>query len=116
LEAYPTSGRQESDSQGDRAKVDALLKIRRTLQCGVIAFSGKMHHLYQSRTVPTTENGKRFGDVEISVLFIAISRNGEVVREKQTLSSIGCDSQDILGLNQNQRLTILDRHIHETDI
>jgi hypothetical protein len=105
----------ESDSQGDRAKVDALLNIRRTLQCGVIAFSGK-RHLHQSRTVPTTEKGKRLGDDEISVMFIAVSRNGEVVREKETLSSIGCDSQDILGLNQNQRLTILDRHIHETDM
>jgi hypothetical protein len=105
----------ESDSQGDRAKVDALLNIRRTLQCGVIAFSGK-RHLYQSRTVPTTEKGKRLGDDEVSVLFVAVSRNGDVVGEKETLSRIGCDSQDILGLNQNQRLTILDRHIHETDI
>jgi hypothetical protein len=104
-----------SGSQGDRAKVDALLNIRRTLQCGVIAFHGK-RHLYQSRTVPTGEKGKRLGDDEVSVLFLAVSRNGDVVGEKQTLSSIDCDRQDILGLNQNQRLTILDRHIQETDI
>lgn len=104
----------KSDSQGDRATVDALLNIRRTLQCGVIAFSGK-RHLYQSRTVPTGKKGRRLGDDEVSVLFIAVSRNGDAAGEKETLSSIDCDNQDIIGLNQNQRLTILDRHIHETD-
>jgi hypothetical protein len=105
---------EESKNQGDRAKVDALVNIRGALQCGVVAFHDK-RQLYQSRSILTGEKG-RLGDDEVSLMFCAVSRDGGLVGEKETLSGIGCSGQDILGLNQNQRLTILDRHCQETGI
>jgi hypothetical protein len=80
----------------------------------VVAFHDK-RQLYQSRSIPTGEKG-RLGDDEVSLMFCAVSRDGGLVGEKETLSGIGCSGQDILGLNQNQRLTILDRHCQETGI
>jgi hypothetical protein len=93
-------------------KVDALINIQGGLQCGVIAFCGEKQ-LYQTRTV--SSKGKLAGN-EVSVVLQAVTDKGSLVGETKSLSVLGCNQRVILGLTQNRRLTMLNRHIHESDM
>ena len=101
-----------SSKQSDQPQVDALINIRGSLQCGIIAFHGEKQ-LYQTWTV--SSKGKLASN-EVSVVFHAVTDKGSLVGEKRSLSVIGCNQRVILGLTQNRRIIMLNRHIHETDM
>jgi hypothetical protein len=102
-----------SSQQSEQPKVDALINVRGSLQCGVIAFRGE-RQLYQTRT-DVSSKGKLDSN-EVSVVFHAVANKGSLVGEKLTLPAICCNERDVLGLNQNRRIMMLNRHIQETDL
>jgi hypothetical protein len=111
----------EADSvkEGTELKIDALVNLRRTLQCGVIAFQGG-RRLYQSTTVRPKKDCS-LGDEDVCIVFRPVSREGDLVGEELSLSSIEHDGEDILderriiGVNQNRRLLLLEEHVKKTD-
>jgi hypothetical protein len=100
-----------SSKQSDQPQVDALINVRGSLQCGIIAFHGEKQ-LYQTWTV--SSNGKLASN-EVSVVFHAVTAKGSLVGERRSLPVIGCNQRVILGLTQNRRIIMLNRHIHESD-
>jgi hypothetical protein len=104
-------GKDDEERDGDQPKVDALINIRGSLQCGIVAFYGEKQ-LYQTRTV--SSKGKLTSN-EVSVVFHAVTDKGSLVGEKRSLPVIGCNQRVILGLTQNRRLVMLHRHIQESD-
>jgi hypothetical protein len=103
--------KEDEEKDGDEPKVDALINIRGSLQCGIVAFYGEKQ-LYQTKTV--SSKGKLTGN-EVSVVFQAVTDKGTLIGEKRSLPVIGCNRRVILGLTQNRRLMMLNRHIQESD-
>lgn len=104
-------GKDDEVKDSDQPKLDALINIRGSLQCGIVAFCGEKQ-LYQTRTV--SSKGILTGN-EVSVVFHAITDKGSLVGKERSLPVIGCNQRLILGLSQNRRTMMLDRHIQESD-
>jgi uncharacterized C2H2 Zn-finger protein len=99
---------------GTGPKVDALMNVKRSLQCGIVAFEGATS-LYQTMRVTPNEKQELRQD-EISVIFRAIdSSSGELEDHEAALDEIRCDDREIIGINQNLRLVLLERHVEKTD-
>jgi len=92
---------------------DILQNIRQTLRCGVVAFEG-VNRLYQTKVVPPGK-GKRLDDHQISVKFQPISLDGDLVEEASFLLEIGCHGRKVIGMNQNCRLVLMERHFESSD-
>jgi hypothetical protein len=102
-----------SSEQSDQPQVDALINVRGSLQCGLVAFHGEKQ-LYQTWTVAS--KGPLDSKNEVSVMFHAVTNKGSLTGEKLSLHVIGCNQRTILGLTQNRRIIMLNQHIHETDM
>jgi len=87
-------------------KVESLLNVSQALRCAVIAIDG-CADLYQSSRGDTP--GRREDD-EICLQLNAIDRNGNV---KETEVYHG-GQIIILGLNQNKRMILLEKHVQRT--
>jgi hypothetical protein len=112
----PSDGKQKAGD--DRATIDSLVNVRGAILCGVIAFRGA-GHLYQSRAVPAGRQEGNLADDDVSVQFQRLGKDGNLVADVVTLNSIIVhaapnDEVEILGINQNLRLVLLERHIRES--
>jgi hypothetical protein len=95
---------------------EPLLNLRATLRCGIIAFQGALH-LYQTRTVSSSgDRSVRKQDDSICIKFQRVNVEGELVGEEMTLSESGFSDCEIIGLNQNFRLMMLEKHAAELDV
>ena len=109
----PLPGSEDNTDEKEQNEriVDALINTRRSFQCGVVAFQGE-RQLYQTRNAPVKGEGRELQSDCVSITFRAVNKNGDLVGPDLTLSQIGCDGRDIVGINQNLRLVLLDNHIN----
>jgi hypothetical protein len=95
-----------------RPTVDALKNIAMALSCGVVAFVGTSS-LYQSCI--SRKEGKydrdEAKDPTICVQFHKICRNGNMKKNGQSLSELGLEERDVIGVDQNVRMLILADHV-----
>lgn len=89
-------------------KVESLLNVSQALRCAVIAIDG-CADLYQSSRGDTPK-GRREDDDEICLQLNAIDRNGNV----KDLEVHHGGQIIILGLNQNKRMIMLEKHVQRT--
>ena len=100
---------------GTGPKIDVLMNIRRSLQCGIIAFEGA-RSLCQTKKVMSEEKQSDVSQNYISIVFTAVNGTGGIVDDNEaTLDEIGHSDCKILGINQNLRLVLLERHVKEKD-
>jgi uncharacterized C2H2 Zn-finger protein len=69
---------------GTGPKIDALMNVRRSLQCGVVAFEGA-RSLYQTRKVPSDEKKTSLDTAEILVIFKAVNNSGGLEDNEATV-------------------------------
>jgi hypothetical protein len=104
------------DTKGEQEGivVDSLKNLRRSLQCCVLAFEGA-NCLYQTGVaMDSKRKGEPCGPDEINVNFTRVARDGSLVGEPSSLSMLA--HENVVGLNQNQRLLQLKRNIDTTPI
>ena len=114
----PLPSDEKEKAGDDRATIDSLVNVRGAMLCGIIAFRDA-RHLYQSRAIPTGRQDGKLADDEVSVQFQRISKDGNLVDGLETLDSIirhagQIKEVEILGINQNLRLVLLERHIRDS--
>lgn len=93
------------EGKDDKPVVDSLTNLRSSLRYAVVAIAGK-RCLYQTRPQPEPKGGTLMGDDDISIAFYSVSSNGDV--------GDACHLNGeyiILGLNPNQRINLLERHV-----
>lgn len=103
-----------SDESATAALVDALVNVKQSLKCCVLALAGE-GKLYQTKSVPGGPDTQMSED-NISIVFQPVSSQGDTVQVDQKLSSIkGLHESDlnveVFGLNQNLRLTLLSQYV-----
>lgn len=99
----------------NRLVVDALINVRRSLQSCSLAFEGS-RCLYQTSFARAGKGVERAKDDEISMQFFRInSVTGEASGDGVALDIIGCSGRRILGLNQNQRMLLLEQHVEGSE-
>lgn len=93
----------------DGPAVDVLTNITQQLRCAVVAFEGASS-LYQTSTALCKKED--ISDERIAIEFVPVLPTGELDRrEPRSLAGIGCIGSSILGINENQRLTLLTKHV-----
>ena len=104
---------EEDEADEARSKelvIDALINVRRSLQCCSIAFEGS-RCLYQTSFAKPSKDDRAIGD-DIFCKFMAINReSGDIEGEYMSLVEIGYSGATILGFNQNQRMLLLENHV-----
>ena len=105
-----TQFNEESDLDGERPKVDALINVVLALKCGVIAFEGATS-LYQSSGCMRRKNSRQLENDEISINLNQVRQNGEMGNDVEII----IPRSRIIGINQNQRLLLLERHLKNSE-
>jgi hypothetical protein len=93
----------------DRRRVDALVNIVQSLKCAVLAFDGSLN-LYQTKFVGSTE-GRSLADDQVSICLLRVTNSGEV----DLVNSFPVPDSPIIGINQNQRLMLLEKHVSKSE-
>ncbi len=97
----------------ENPKIESLLNITQALRCAVVAFEGKPLLYQTSRgNMSTLPKGYNFSDKEICIQFRSISRDGSVTRDELPYGRD--DKLVIAGLNQNNRMILLEKHVAES--
>ncbi|KAG7363889.1 AAA domain containing protein [Nitzschia inconspicua] len=86
----------------DRRRVDALVNVKQSLKCGVLAFRGS-RYLYQSSYVGSK---KSLAEDQVSIRLQRVTKEGNVDDEIIVPRGV-----EIIGINQNQRFLLLEKHI-----
>lgn len=96
---------------GTGPKVDALMNVTSSLECVVVAFEGA-RSLYQTRKVESEEKQSGLSPDYISIEFTAVNSSGGLMNSNEaTLDEIRHNHSKILGINQNLRLVLMERHV-----
>ncbi|KAG7340019.1 AAA domain containing protein [Nitzschia inconspicua] len=90
----------------DRRRVDALVNVKQSLKCGVLAFRGS-RYLYQSSYGGSK---KSLADDQVSIRLRRVTKEGNV--DDETIDPRGFE---IIGINQNQRFLLLEKHIVDSN-
>ena len=99
----------------ENPKIESLLNITQALRCAVVAFEGKPLLYQTSRgNMSTLPKGYKFSDKEICIQFRSISRDGSVTRDELPHGYGQRDKLVIAGLNQNNRMVLLEKHVAES--
>jgi len=88
-------------------KVESLLNVTAALDCAVVAFEGN-NQLFQTSRIPCVELGKD----EVCIKLQAIDSDGRVLDKEVNLPEP--DRLIVLGINQNKRMILLERHVENT--
>jgi hypothetical protein len=95
----------------ENPKIESLLNVSQSLRCAVIAFDGKAE-LYQSCRGADIPKGHRAAEDEVCIRLRVIDRYGNVKDDEGYRNHHG--RMIIIGLNQNMRMLLLEKHIRET--
>jgi hypothetical protein len=100
----------------DNPKIESLLNVTQSLRCAVIALDGKAE-LYQSSRGDIDKKSfegrqdDRDSD-KICIKLQAIDRHGQITDDTEYLHRF--ETMKIIGLNQNKRMLLLEKHVRET--
>ena len=83
-------------------KVDSLLNLKQAFRCAVVAFDGHPN-LYQTKHHAVPKNDRD----EACITFAKVSRNGDIQEEDYE----PYEKLQVVGLNQNKRMILLERHV-----
>ncbi|MGA1465974.1 MAG: hypothetical protein ACO363_09600, partial [Balneolaceae bacterium] len=110
----PGEGSVSKKKKSEAEDHDSLQNLRQSLRCGVVAFEGS-NRLYQTQVV-SPGKGKKLNEHEISVQFRPITPDGDLTEEARSLVSIGCNGRKVVGINQNCRYVLMERHFESTEV
>mmetsp|Transcript_3022 Transcript_3022/g.8731 ORF Transcript_3022/g.8731 Transcript_3022/m.8731 type:complete len:1063 (+) Transcript_3022:1610-4798(+) len=91
-------------------KVESLLNVAQVLRCSVIAFSGQRSLYQTSRSI--NQSQRALANDEVCIQLNEIGTDGSVLDTGIRLFG-GQHALDIIGLNQNKRMILLEKHIQE---
>ncbi len=95
----------------ENPKIESLLNIAQALLCAVVAIEGEPLLYQTSRgNMSTIPKGYNFSDQEICIQFRSVSRDGSVTGD-EFLPRVLRDKLVIVGLNQNRRMILLEKHV-----
>jgi len=95
----------------ENSKIELLLNVSQALRCAVIAFEGHVV-LYQSSQGADIPTRRHVTKDEVCIRLKAIDRYGNVREDEEFGNHYAC--LNILGLNQNMRMLLLEKHIQVT--
>ena len=94
----------------DLRRVDALFNVLGSLRCAVVAFYGE-NRLYQTRS-KRIPDGVVLATNKISIGLYPITDQGDAEEDN---TPFGFNIRRIVGMNQNSRLIILQKHIDSSE-
>ncbi|KAL7518609.1 hypothetical protein ACHAWX_003421, partial [Stephanocyclus meneghinianus] len=100
-----------ADHFKENPKVESLLNIASALRCAVVAFEG-YPQLFQTSQSRDRSIGTQLGEDQICIVLKSVDRNGEVENDEKFMPY----QLIVLGLNQNKRMMLLQKHVEETPV